>query len=85
MQHQALRLLANEWRCRSLRPGSKRRTSHVPNLMLMNMGLINKVDMGMFVACGIWCLADVSSVSPSSEQSAPSEYSRAWGHRFEID
>ena len=23
----------------------------------------------MFVACGIWCLADVSSVSPSSEQS----------------
>ena len=21
---------------------------------------------GMFVACGIWCLADVSSVSPSS-------------------
>ena len=24
----------------------------------------------MFVACEIWCLADVSSVSPSSEQSA---------------
>ena len=23
---------------------------------------------GMFVACGIWCLADVSSISPSSEQ-----------------
>ena len=22
----------------------------------------------MFVACGIWCLADISSVSPSSEQ-----------------
>ena len=22
------------------------------------------------VACGIWCLADVSSVSPSSEQTA---------------
>ena len=22
----------------------------------------------MFVACGIWCLADGSSVSPSSEQ-----------------
>ena len=22
----------------------------------------------MFVACGIWCLADVSIVSPSSEQ-----------------
>ena len=22
---------------------------------------------GMFVACGIWCLADVSSVSPSSD------------------
>ena len=28
---------------------------------------------GMFVACGIWCLADVSSVSPSSEQSAPTK------------
>ena len=25
---------------------------------------------GMFVACGIWCFADVSSVSPSSEQTA---------------
>ena len=24
----------------------------------------------MFVACGIWCLAGVSSVSPSSEQTA---------------
>ena len=23
---------------------------------------------GMFFACGIWCLADVSGVSPSSEQ-----------------
>ena len=26
----------------------------------------------MFVACGIWCLADVSSVSPLSEQTAES-------------
>ena len=26
----------------------------------------------MFVACGIWCLADVSSVSPSSEQTGSS-------------
>ena len=32
------------------------------------MGSINKGWYGMFVACGIWCLADVSSVSPSSEQ-----------------
>ena len=24
--------------------------------------------MVCFVACGIWCLADVSSVSPASEQ-----------------
>ena len=32
------------------------------------MGLTNKGSCGMFVACGIWCLADVSSVSPSSEQ-----------------
>ena len=28
---------------------------------------------GMFVACGIWCLADVSSVSPSSEQKGSDE------------
>ena len=27
----------------------------------------------MFVACGIWCLADVSSVSPSSEQKADAD------------
>ena len=32
-------------------------------------GFINKSWYGLFVACGIWCLADVSSVSPSSEQS----------------
>ena len=32
------------------------------------MGLINKVDMVCLSACGIWCLADVLSVSPSSEQ-----------------
>ena len=30
----------------------------------------------MFVACGIWCLADVSSVSPSSEQTAGSSGAR---------
>ena len=30
---------------------------------------------GMFVACGIWCLADVSSVSPSSEQTEQTEQS----------
>ena len=33
-------------------------------------GLINKGWYGMFVACGVWCLADVSSVSPSSEQTS---------------
>ena len=27
----------------------------------------------MFVGCGIWCLADVSSVSPSSEQTEDSD------------
>ena len=32
------------------------------------MGLINKGRYGVFFAYGIWCLADVSSVSPSSEQ-----------------
>ena len=30
----------------------------------------------MFVACGIWCLADVSSVSPSSEHSASIEQTK---------
>ena len=30
----------------------------------------------MFVACGIWCLADVSSVSPSSEQTAQTRIQR---------
>ena len=37
------------------------------------MGLINKGWYGIFVACGIWCLADVSSVSPSSEQTVCSD------------
>ena len=32
---------------------------------------------GTFVACGIWCLADVSSVSPSSEQTFSFAYRRA--------
>ena len=35
------------------------------------MGLINKVDMVCLSPVGfclLWCLADVSSVSPSSEQ-----------------
>ena len=27
----------------------------------------------MFFACGIWCLADISSVSPSSEQSVTTD------------
>ena len=31
----------------------------------------------MFVACGIWCLADVSSVSPSPEQTG-----ELWANRF---
>ena len=30
----------------------------------------------MFVACGIWCLADVSSVSPSSEQTGQTHIQR---------
>ena len=32
------------------------------------MALINKGWYGMFFTCEIWCIADVSSVSPSSEQ-----------------
>ena len=42
----------------------------------LNMGLINKGWYGMFVACEIWCLADVSSVSPSSEQTG-----ELWGNQ----
>ena len=34
----------------------------------LNTGLISEGWYGMFFAGGIWCLADVSSVSPSSEQ-----------------
>ena len=41
----------------------------------------------MFVACGIWCLADVSSVSPSSEQTAVNGVTvlvelLEWGRKF---
>ena len=36
------------------------------------MGLINKVSYGILV-CGLWYLADVSSVRPSSEESAPTK------------
>ena len=43
----------------------------------LNMGLINKGWYGMFVSCGIWCLADVSSVRPSSEQAAPTKGKRS--------
>ena len=38
------------------------------------MGLINKGSYGTFAACGIWCLADVSGVSPSSEQTADATF-----------
>ena len=34
----------------------------------LNTGLINKRGYGMFDAWGMWCFADVSNVSPSSEQ-----------------
>ena len=33
----------------------------------------------MLVACGIWCLADVSSVSPSSEQTVRTTVSPSSG------
>ena len=42
----------------------------------LNMGLINKGWYGLFVACGIWCLADVSNVSPSF--GADCYYSAKW-------
>ena len=38
----------------------------------LNVGLINKGRYGMFFACGIWCVADVSSISPSLEQTVNS-------------
>ena len=31
----------------------------------------------MFVACGLWCLADVSSISPSLEQTEG-----LWGNKL---
>ena len=31
----------------------------------------------MFVACGLWCLADVSCISPSLEQTEG-----LWGNKF---
>ena len=34
----------------------------------LNTGLINKGWYDMFFARGIWCVADVSNVSPSSEK-----------------
>ena len=39
----------------------------------------------MFVACGIWCLADVSSVSPSSEQTVIAEKVSANGRLVGVD
>ena len=36
----------------------------------------------MFVSCGIWCLADVSNVSPSSEQTAPTYTILKLGHNL---
>ena len=35
---------------------------------MLNVCLINKGGYGMFVACGIGCLADILSVSPLLEQ-----------------
>ena len=34
----------------------------------LSMGLINNDSYGMLFACGVRCVADVLSVSPSSEQ-----------------
>ena len=42
----------------------------------LDTGLIIKGWYDMFVACGIWCLADFSSVSPSSEQ--------PWAHQAKL-
>ena len=42
-------------------------------LKMVEYGFDQQGWYGMFVACGIWCLADVSSVSPSSEQTAPTK------------
>ena len=42
----------------------------------------------MFVACGIWCLADVSSVSPSSEQTGElwaNQCLNSWSSKFMQD
>ena len=44
---------------------------------MLNMGFFNKGWYGMCVACGMWCLADVSSISPLSEQTEG-----LWGNSF---
>ena len=43
-------------------------TRNRQQLTLFTYGFDQQGWYGMFVAGGIWCLADVSSVSPSSEQ-----------------
>ena len=45
-------------------------------LTCKNMGLINKGWYGMFFTYGIWCVADILSVSPSSEQTDKQKYMR---------
>ena len=37
---------------------------------------VDKVDMVCFFACGMWCLADILSVSPLSEQTG-----ELWGNQ----
>ena len=39
----------------------------------------------MFVACGIWCLADVSSVSPSSEQTDANRANRGYTIKRDVN
>ena len=40
--------------------------NHFARVVFFKYGFDQQGWYGMFVACGIWCLADVSSVSPSS-------------------
>ena len=54
-EHQRGKLLGGTW-------------CMLPQAQILKYGFDQQGWYGMFIACGIWYLVDVSSVSPSSEQ-----------------
>ena len=59
------RIFSCDW-CTRKQHVDKANDPNFCQVFLFNMGLINKGWNSMIVACGIWYLADVSSVSPLS-------------------